>query len=73
MLACMNERVQFSSAGLKLAGLLQKSKGQMRLTPEMKLISTGPATLDAAKALKYQSVVDYLVEKGARSGTENRD
>jgi len=33
----------------------------------------GRTALDAAKALKYQSVVDYLVEKGARSGTENRD
>ena len=33
----------------------------------------GRTALDAAKALKYQSVVDYLVGKGARSGTENRD
>jgi len=33
----------------------------------------GRTALDAAKALKFQSVVDYLVEKGARSGTENRD
>ena len=30
----------------------------------------GRTALDAAKALKYQSVVDYLVEKGARSGTK---
>jgi len=30
----------------------------------------GRTALDAARALKYQSVVDYLVEKGARSGTK---
>jgi len=30
----------------------------------------GRTALDAAKALKYQSVVDYLVEKGARTGTK---
>jgi len=30
----------------------------------------GRTALDAAKALKYQSVVDYLVERGARSGAK---
>src|SRR5262249_55157071 len=30
----------------------------------------GRTALDAARALKYQSVVDSLVEKGARSGTK---
>jgi uncharacterized protein len=30
----------------------------------------GRTALDAAKTLKYQSVVDYLIEKGARTGTK---
>jgi len=29
----------------------------------------GRTALDAAKALRYQSVVDFLTEKGARPGT----
>ena len=29
----------------------------------------GRTALDAAKGLKYQSVVDYLTEKGAKAGT----
>ena len=41
----------------------------VELGADLNLINTdGRTALDAAKALRYQSVVDFLVAKGAKAG-----
>ena len=51
---------------------LETVKLAVELGSDLNLANTdGRTALDAAKALKYDSVVNYLVEKGAKPGTGN--
>jgi ankyrin repeat protein len=48
---------------------LEAVKLAVELGADLNLVNTdGHTALDAAKALRYQSVVDFLVEKGAKAG-----
>jgi ankyrin repeat protein len=48
---------------------LEAVKLAAELGADLNLVNTdGHTALDAAKALRYQSVVDFLVEKGAKAG-----
>jgi uncharacterized protein len=48
---------------------LESVKLAVELGADVNLVNTdGRTALDAAKALRYQSVVDFLVEKGAKAG-----
>jgi ankyrin repeat protein len=55
--------------GDREAMTLETVKLAVELGADLNLTNTdGRTALDAAKALRYQSVVDYLVEKGAKPG-----
>jgi ankyrin repeat protein len=48
---------------------LESVKLALELGADLNLVNTdGRTALDAAKALRFQSVVDFLVEKGAKAG-----
>jgi ankyrin repeat protein len=51
------------------AATLETVKLAVELGADLNLVNTdGRTALDAAKALRYQSVVDFLVAKGAKAG-----
>ena len=55
--------------GSREAATLESVKIAVELGPDVNLVNTdGRTALDAAKALRYESVVTFLVEKGAKAG-----
>ncbi len=59
--------------GEREALTLETVKLAVELGSDLNVANTdGRTALDGAKGLQYQSVVDYLTEKGAKAGTGSR-